>query len=84
MTWNDLAILALATFYSTEVITRQAGPFRIFERLRTRYPVGLLTCAVCCAPYAAAALWGLYHFCAGPVIVLALAGSAVLLDRFTD
>lgn len=84
MTPLDLLTLAFATFYVAEVVTRQDGPFRIFDRVRQRFTSSLFSCAVCFSVWAAIGVWAMYQVRPEPVVMLAMAGAAVFVDRLTD
>jgi hypothetical protein len=83
----DLLILALATWYLSHVITTPSisGPYKSLALLRERVSLGGLThCKVCFAPWAAALLFVLGHTPLQPiVVVLALAGAALMLGSFS-
>jgi hypothetical protein len=84
MTLIDALIMAFATFYTAEVVTRQDGPFRVFARLRERFTTSLFSCAVCFAVWAAGGVWVVYQMRPELVVILAVAGAAVFVDRLTD
>lgn len=81
----DLLLIALATWYLAYVVTKTSGPFEMMGRFRFRFPLGGLTaCIVCAAPWLAAALYLLYRTPLQPiVVVLALAGAALMLGSFS-
>lgn len=85
MTALDLLILALATWRVAYMITREHGPFRVFERLRAAYPLGgLTTCLYCLSVWVSAAFFLLYQ--AGilwPAQLCAISGAAIMLYRYT-
>lgn len=84
MSWLDLLILALATWYASRVLTKEAGPWGLLAKLRAVWPRGPLTCIYCTAPWAAAALWADYRYGWPPVVwVLAVAGLALMLRSYT-
>lgn len=81
----DLLLIALAAFYVAYAISSTHGPFRAFEQLRTRIPLGGLTaCIVCLAPWLAAAFYVLLSTPAAWLVwILAGAGGSVFVYRWT-
>lgn len=76
--------LGLAVFYAAYSITRTHGPFRVFEVVRVRYPLGGLTsCFYCVAFWAGIAAYALLIVFPPIVYVLAAAGAAAFLYRYT-
>lgn len=81
----DVLIIALATWRLAYMVTSEAGPWDVFARLRTRWPLGgLLTCVRCLSVWAAAALWLVYLTPASPVVLLlAISAAALMLASYT-
>lgn len=85
MTALDLTILALATWRISFLLTREVGPLQALSKLRERTTLGgLLECIKCMSVWAALALFALWQFVQWPVIVLAISGGALLVDRMID
>lgn len=84
-TLPDLLVIALATWYSADVLTKRDGPFNLAGRFRTRYPLGgLTTCSVCASPYLAALWWGVLQTPFAPLAwIIAAAGAALMLGSYT-
>lgn len=85
MSGIDLLIAALASWRLAYMLTHEDGPWQIFTRLRTRWPLGgLLTCLYCLNVWAALLCYGLLHSEAAVVVyVLAASGGALMLWRYT-
>ena len=85
MTPLDLLIVALATFYVAYAVSWSHGPWNVFVWLREHLPLGGLTaCLVCLAPWLAALFYVLmFTPLYVAVNVLAIAGTSVLLWRYT-
>lgn len=84
LTWFDLLLLALATWSLSSMITREKGPFDIFERFRTRLPLGgLTTCIYCMARWIAILLLAIHIFTPVFTWALAVSGAALMLKSFT-
>jgi len=81
----DLLIIALATWRLAYMVTKETGPYRIFERIRQQHPLGgLTTCIYCSSVWAAAGLMAVYAL-GGAIVVqwLAIAGAALMLASYT-
>jgi len=83
-------ILAIATWRVSHMITREAGPFDVFKRLRERLPLGGLTsCIWCASVWVAAAfviVYALIHPVAladGLILVPAVSGAALAFASWT-
>ena len=86
MSWLDYVIITLAVLYTAEVISNPKihGPFGVFEKLRTRLPLGGLTsCPWCLWPWLSGAFYVLYLLWPPAVIVFAIAGGAAALHSYT-
>lgn len=84
MTPLDAIALGLAAFYTAYSITRTHGPFHIFEAARVRYPLGGLTaCFYCVAFWAGVLAYALLIVFPPALYVLAAAGAAAFLFRWT-
>lgn len=84
LTWLDLLLLALASWSLSHMITREAGPYRLFERFRAHFPLGgLTTCVYCMVRWVAPLLLIIHLFV--PVITwaLAISGAALMLHSYT-
>lgn len=80
----DAVALGLATFYAAYVIARTAGPLNAFKRLRGARAIGpLATCFYCVAVYAAIGAYVLLLVLPPALYVLAAAGAAAFLYRYT-
>ena len=81
----DLALIGLAAWYWAVVIALTHGPWRVFERLRTRAPLGgLTTCVYCLAIWLALGFWLLSQTPAAPLVFISAgAGAAIFLHRWT-
>ncbi len=80
----DLALIALGTWYLSYCIAQKDGPFHLFQRVRNLFPLGGLTaCIVCLSVWIALGLYLLALVFLPVVQILALAGAAMLMHRFT-
>lgn len=93
MSWLDFTIAALATYYVALSVTKQEGPWRMFERLRNLFVEQDwkgrgIRCHVCVSLYAAglmsAALWGLGDVDGWRALMIwpGLAGASVLIEKY--
>lgn len=93
MTWLSFITAALATYYIALSVSRQEGPWRIFERLRNVWTGDDwkgrgIRCLVCVSLYSAlvvvVGLVLLGHVAAwdGPIVWLGLAGASVVIDKY--
>lgn len=93
MTWLMFTIASLATYYIALSVTKQEGPWRLFERLRNLWldqdwKGRGVRCHVCVSLYAALlitlALWGLGDVDTGHALLIwpGLAGASVLVDKY--
>ena len=84
----DFILIALATWRLSHMVTGEAGPYRAFERLRTRYPLGGLTsCIYCLSVWVG---WGMVGAWVLDVTVIqwgiigaAASGAALMLRAYT-
>ncbi len=85
MTPLDFLLIALSSFYVAYAVANTHGPFRVFETLRARVPLGGLTaCLVCLSPWAAALFYFLLTTPAAWLVwVMAAAGASVFVWRWT-
>lgn len=82
--WLDWLLIALATWRLSFMVAHESGPWRVFERLRTRYPLGGLTnCMRCLSVWIAAFLFVTYDVLQPAVIILAISGAALMLHSYT-
>lgn len=81
----DFILIALATFRLAFMLVNEAGPLRIFERIRNLTKLGgVLDCWHCASVWTAILMWLLIGTPAAPVVwVLAASGAAVMLGRYT-
>jgi O-antigen/teichoic acid export membrane protein len=83
----DFIILICATWRLANMLSREHGPFRVFSKMRERFPLGGLTaCVYCMSIWCALPLLLIYAW--APVLniliwVLAISGGALLLRSFT-
>lgn len=84
MTALDAIALALATFYAAYAVARTSGPLDAFKRLRSVRAIGpLATCFYCVTIYAAIGAYALLLIWPPAVYMLAAAGAASFLFRYT-
>lgn len=79
-----VAVMALASWRIASMFVQEAGPFDIFERLRSVTRLGgLLECVWCMSVWTAALVWLIWPTEAGApiVFILALSAGAVLVDK---
>lgn len=81
----DLLILVLATFYLSYAVAKTHGPYNIFATLRSKVPLGGLTGCIICLAFWVALLngWLITTQVRTFVYVLAVAGGAILMYRYT-
>lgn len=80
----DALALGLATFYVALSVGRTHGPFNVFETIRTRWPLGgLMTCPVCLSFWAAIGAYLVWLVWPPALYMLAAAGGAAFLYRYT-
>lgn len=81
----DLLILALATWRGAYMLTREAGPWQVFTRLRAATTrAGLLQCTFCASVWVAIVAWLLLAGPLRPVVeVLAVSGAGLMLASFS-
>lgn len=79
----DVLLIALAAFYAGYAITATAGPFGAFKRLRSRLPIGVFTCFVCCVFWCSLAFYLITLVVQPITMVFAGAGATLLLYRYT-
>lgn len=93
MTWLDAVLASFATYYLALSVSRQEGPWRVFERLRSvwtneDWKGRGVRCLVCVSLYTAAlmaaGLWGLGRIDGWTAIMVwpGLAGASVVIDRY--
>ena len=91
--WLSFIIASLATYYIALSVTKQEGPWAIFERVRAHWSANDwkgrgIRCHVCVSLYSAALVAGLLlplgwcDLTAAPVVWLGLAGASVLIDKY--
>lgn len=85
MSLLDFALVLLATFYVSYVMTQTKGPFGVFSGLRRLLPLGGLTECIYCL-----SLWVALLFCLIVLVNLSIiiypfaaAGAAMLVYRYT-
>lgn len=87
MTLPDLLVLALAAWRLAYLLVREDAPWRVFARLRTRFPLGgLLDCVYCASIWTAAGmmlLWNIGGVGQVFVVVLAISGAGLMLATFS-
>lgn len=80
----DLITLALASWYLTYIVVNTDGTFRLFDRFRTRFPLGGLTaCVYCTVPYVAIIVVLGWLYLPAAIQVVAICGLAMLFHRYT-
>ena len=80
----DALALGLATFYLAFALARTHGPFNVFKTLRERWPMGgLISCVYCLAFYAAIGAYLVWLVWPPALYMLAAAGGAAFLYRYT-
>lgn len=82
----EFLTLSLATFYTADALVKRHGPFGVFAALRNRFARSenaLLNCTICTAVWAAAGLYLISLWAWFPVVILAAAGAAVALRKYT-
>lgn len=80
----DAIALGLATFYAAYVIARTSGPLNVFKRLRSARGIGpLASCFYCAAFWTGVGAWALLQVWPPGVYILAAAGTAAFLYRYT-
>ena len=80
----DALALGLATFYAAYVVARTAGPLDAFKRLRSVRVIGpLASCLYCVSVYAAIGAYALLLVWPPALYMLAAAGAASFLFRYT-
>ena len=83
-TWLDLAVLVFASWSLANMISREKGPWNIFERFRAWMPLGGLTACVYCSIRWIAIFLLILHLIA-PIVIwaLAISGAALMLRSYT-
>ena len=80
----DAIAIGLATFYAAYVVARTSGPLDAFKRLRSARAIGpLASCFYCVTIYAAIGAYALLLVWPPGVYMLAAAGAAAFLYRYT-
>lgn len=81
----DLIVLALATWRLAYALTKEPGPYQLFERTRkVRFLSNVLKCIHCVSIYTAAFCWLLTFTPLWFVVwLLAASGLALMLHRYT-
>lgn len=81
----DFLILSLATLYLAFALTKTHGPFKLFETIRLKLPLGgLTTCLTCAAPWTAGLCYLAWLSPLQPIIyVLAAAGLATFAAHYS-
>jgi len=93
--WLEFTLAALATYYVALSVTKQEGPWAIFERVRAHWSANDwkgrgIRCHVCVSLYSAAGVTGLLlllgwcEIAAAPVVWLGLAGASVILNKWWE
>lgn len=87
MTGFQFIVASLACYRVTVFVTRDLGPFKLFQRLRKLNPQ-FLGCPFCVSPWVAASIEALFYFsgvCDSFVVsgcvVLAMSAITIALDR---
>lgn len=84
MSFEQLAVIALATFYAAYVISKSAGPLGVFAALRSRLKWGVFSCFICAAFWCALIFYGLSLTALQPIgYIFAAAGLALFGWRYT-
>lgn len=83
MKFLDLLVLALATWRISNILVKEDGPFRVFERARARLR-GRPNCIYCVSVWVAAGLFAI-HLLLTPYVawVFAISGAALMLRAYT-
>lgn len=84
LTWLDLVLLAFASWSLASMISNENGPWHMFERFRTAYPLGGLTaCVYCTMRWVALFLFVIHLFIPAVTWILAISGAALMLRSYT-
>lgn len=85
MTPFDFAVITLATWRLAFLLVGDVGPYQVFRRLRTRFPLGgLSSCIYCMTCWTALLMYVLWQTPLAPVVTLfALMGAALMLSSYT-
>lgn len=85
LTALDLLVLALATWRLAYMFALESGPWRVFERIRQKLPMGgLMTCIYCLSVWMAALTYVLWLTPGAALVwILAASGGAMLFWRQT-
>lgn len=80
--WLDLFLLSVATLRLAYMLSSEAGPWGMFERLRARLG-GLTACLYCASVWVALLLAIVYHFVPIVIWLFAMSGLALALRSYT-
>lgn len=84
---TDLLILSLATWRLAYLITKEAAPFSMMQRIRERATLGgLLTCIYCTSVWVAVLFVLIVRPVIDPMLIIylfAVSGGAMILHRYT-
>jgi len=95
----DFIVISLATWRMSHLLSREDGPFDIFDKIRLRFgavwtenagwvsddPLGkLIICPLCISFWFAIILFFLYFLISPLIFIIALSGVASLLQLFLD
>lgn len=84
MNLYDFLLIASASLYATEVLTRRSGPYNMFGWIREKVPMGgLTTCSWCAVIWISGVMTLLYFFLPQAVWVFSVAGAAMMLRSYT-
>lgn len=81
----DFLVIALAAWRLAFMISSEHGPFRMFDTLRIRLPLGgLTTCVYCLSVWMAAGCYVLWLTPLAPVVmVLAISAGGLMLAHWS-
>lgn len=84
----QVALAILGTYYWSFIVTKLAGPWTIFRKLRARFKSDLVSCPHCLGAHLAltAAAWlcwfGEYQLWEFPLLVFGIAGGSSMIHLF--
>lgn len=81
----EFVVVALASWRVAFLLVGDVGPYQVFRRLRTRFPLGGLTsCIYCMTCWTAPLMYVLWRTPLAPVVtVFALMGAALMASSYT-
>jgi len=84
MTLTDLLFISLATLYLSYALTKSEGPYKAFETIRQKIPLGGLTaCLICLSFWVGLLMTLLYALIPLAVEAVAVAGLVILIAQYT-